>query len=87
MWQCCRFAGVKNPCERLKKSTEIHKITKSTKRQQWYVETCEQLTDDDIVAADTALAEPASPAPSDEEEKEEEEGDSTSQGVHRLWRP
>ena len=23
--QCCRFAGVKNPRERLKKSTEIHR--------------------------------------------------------------
>lgn len=41
------------------------------------VETCEQPTDDDIVAAVTAPAEPASAAPSDEEE-EEEEGDSTS---------
>ena len=39
------------------------------------VETCEQPTDDDIVAAVTAPAEPASAAPSDEEE---EEGDSTS---------
>jgi len=32
MWQCCRFAGVKKPRERFKKSTEIHKITKSTKK-------------------------------------------------------
>jgi len=64
----------------LQKSTDL--VTKSTKRHQWYVETCEQQTDDDIVAAvrPTAPAEPASAAPSDEEE--EEEGDSTSQGVH-----
>ena len=40
------------------------------------VETCEQPTDDDIVAAVTAPAEPGSAAPSDEEE--EEEGDTTS---------
>ena len=43
------------------------------------VETCEQLTDDDVVAAVRASAEPGSATPSDEEgEEEEEEGDLTS---------
>jgi len=55
------------------------------------VETCEQPTDDEIVDAVMAAAEPGSAAASDEQE--EEEGSrrrSTSQVVHRLsrrWTP
>ena len=44
------------------------------------LQTCEQPTDDNIVAAVMAPAEPASAAPSDEEE---EEGDSTSLDLPR----
>jgi len=51
-------------------------------------ETCEQLTDDDIITAVTSPAEPGSATPSNEEKEEGETPPrSTSQVVYRIWRP